>query len=437
VLAFAALAGLLESAILAAMLAWRAARPDVMDALRYGGHTGGLAVGRVLRDGVVVVEVALSFVLLIGSGLMFRSFLELRSVHTGYDPHGLLTFLLVGDARGFQQPERRLPFLRELQDRLRAIPGVESVGASVALPLAGRQMVSGLQWGSEESRANPAWRADLSTVLPGYFETLRTPLIAGRTFTGDDNAPGRNLAIVDEALAAKAFPHQPAIGKRIFVNLPNPVWLEVIGVVAHQHQASLAASGREQIYLTDGFFGIGISRHWALRTVGDPAKYADAVRAEVAKFAPGRLAVTEMQTMDTTVDRAQSGTRFQFLLMSVFAAIAALLAAVGLYGVLSSVVRQRMPEIGVRMALGAAPSGIFKMVVGRGLLLSAVGVAGGSVAALALTRVMSSMLVGVTATDPATFAAIAGLFLSIAAVASWAPARRAAALDPTTTLRLE
>jgi putative ABC transport system permease protein len=141
--------------------------------------------------------------------------------------------------------------------------------------------------------------------------------------------------------------------------------------------------------------------------------------------------------MDTTVDRAESGTRFQFLLMGVFAAIAALLAAVGLYGVLSSVVRQRMPEIGVRMALGATPSGIFKMVVGRGLLLSALGVAGGFIAALVLTRAMSSMLVGVTATDPATFAAMIALFFAIAAVASWAPARRAAALDPNTMLRME
>ena len=437
VLAFAALAGLLECAILAAVLAWRAARPDIMDALRHGGHTGGLGTGRVLRDSVVVAEVALSFVLLIGSGLMFRSFLELRRVNPGYDPHGLLTFLLVGDARGFEQPQRRLAFLDELQDRLRAIPGVESVGGSLAMPLAGRPLMSGLQWGSEEARANPGWRADVSTVLPGYFETLRTRVIEGRTFGANDNAPGRNVAVIDELLAAKAFPHQSAIGKRVFVNLPNAVWLEVIGVVAHQRQATLADAGREQIYLTDGFFGIGISRHWALRTAGDPTKYGAAVRAEMAKFAPGRLALTEMQTMDTTVDRAESGTRFQFLLMGVFAAIAALLAAVGLYGVLSSVVRQRIPEIGVRMALGATPAGIFKMVVGRGLLLSAVGVAGGFMAALALTRAMSSMLVGVTATDPATFAAITGLFFLIGAVASWAPAKRAAALDPNMTLRME
>jgi putative ABC transport system permease protein len=161
------------------------------------------------------------------------------------------------------------------------------------------------------------------------------------------------------------------------------------------------------------------------------------MRAEMAKLAPGRLAVTEMQTMDTTVDRAESGTRFQFLLMGVFAAIAALLAAVGLYGVLSGVVRQRMPEIGVRMALGATPAGIFKMVVGRGLALSAVGVAGGFMAALALTRAMRSMLVGVTATDPATFAAMIALFFLVAAVASWAPARRAAGLDPNRMLRME
>jgi putative ABC transport system permease protein len=437
VMAFAALAGLLECAILAAILAWRAARPDVINALRHGGHTGGLATGRVLRDGVVVAEVALSFVLLIGSGLMFRSFLELRRVNPGYDPHGLLTFLLVGDSRGFQQPQRRLAFLGELEDRLRAIPGVEGVGASLALPLAGRPLMSGLQWGDDAARPNPGWRADVSTVLPGYLETLRTRVIEGRTFTGNDNAPGRNVAVIDEVLAAKAFPHQSAIGKRIFVNLPNAVWLEVIGVVAHQRQATLAEAGREQIYLTDGFFGIGISRHWALRTEGDPAKYGDAVRAEVARFAPGRLAVTEMQTMDTTVDRAESGTRFQLLLMGLFAAIAALLAAVGLFGVLSGVVRQRMPEIGVRIALGATPAGIFKLVVGRGLLLSAAGVAGGFTAALVLTRAMSSMLVGVTATDPATFAAMIALFFLIAAVASWAPARRAAGLDPTTTLRME
>ena len=435
VLAFAALAGMLESAIFGALPGWRAARPDVIQILHGAGRTAGLGAGRFLRNGVVIAEVALSLVLLIGSGLMFRSFLELRRVDPGYDPHGLLTFLSVGDAQGFQQPQRRLAFLRELQDRLRAIPGVQSVGAATGLPLhlAGPPV----QWGAEKMPADPARRADLPTVLPGYFETLRSRVIEGRTFTEADNASGRNVAVIDQSLAAKAFPSQSALGKRICVYIPKPAWLEVVGVVAHQRLGSLAGPGREQIYLTDGFWGIGISRHWALRTAGDPAKYAAAVRAEVARFAPGHLAVTEMQTMDTTVARAQAATRFHLLLIGVFSVVAALLAGVGLYGVLSSVVRQRTAEIGVRMALGATPAGMFRLVVGQGLLLSAIGVALGLAAAFGLTRVITSILVGVKATDPATFAAMTLLFFLIAVVASWVPARRAADLDPMAALREE
>lgn len=435
VLAFAALAGMLESAIFGALPGWRAARPDVIEILHGAGRTAGLGAGRFLRNGVVIAEVALSFVLLIGSGLMFRSFLELRRVDPGYDPHGLLTFLSVGDAQGFQQPQRRLAFLRELEDRLRAIPGVQSVGAATGLPL--HAAWPPVQWGAEKMPADPTRTAELPTVLPGYFETLRSRVVEGRTFTEADNASGRNVAVIDRSLAAKAFPGQSALGKRICVYIPKPAWLEVVGVVEHQRLRSLAGPGREQIYLTDGFWGIGISRHWALRTAGDPAKYAAAVRAEVARFAPGRLAVTEIETMDATVVRAQAATRFHLLLIGVFAAVAALLAGVGLYGVLSSVVRQRTAEIGVRMALGATPAGMCRLVVGQGLLLSAIGVALGLAAAFGLTRVIASILVGVKATDPATFAAMTLLFFLIAAVASWAPARRAAGLDPMAALREE
>jgi putative ABC transport system permease protein len=285
--------------------------------------------------------------------------------------------------------------------------------------------------------ADPARTVDLPTVLPGYFETLGARTLEGRVFTEADNASGRNLAVIDQSLAAKAFPNQSAPGKRICVHIPNPTCVEVIGVVAHQRLGSLADPGREQIFLTDGFFGIGISRHWAIRTTGDPAKYAAAVRAEVARFAPGLLAVTEIETMDTTVDRAQAATRFHLLLIGVFAAMAALLAGVGLYGVLSSAVRQRTAEIGLRMALGAAPSDILGLVVGRGLLLSSAGVAIGLAGAFGLTRVMTGMLVGVKVTDPATFAVMTLLFFLIAAVASWLPASRAANLDPAETLREE
>jgi predicted permease len=436
VLAFAALAGVLESALLGVLQGWRAARPDVMQMLRSAGRSGPLGTGGLLRSGIVAAEVALAFVLLVGSGLMFRSFLKLLEVNPGYDPHGLLTFLTIGDAKGFQQPQRRLAFLSDLENRLRAIPGVQSVGAAVGLPLHGGSP-PGIRWSTELIPADPARTADLPTVLPGYFETLHARILEGRAFTEEDNAGGRNLAVIDQSLAEKAFPNQPAQGKRICVHIPNATCLEVIGVVEHQRLQTLAEPGRDQIFMTDGFWGIGISRHWALRTAGDPAKYADVVRAEIAKFAPGRLAITEMQTMDATVDAAQATTRFHLLLIGVFAAVAALLAAIGLYGVVSSAVRQRTAEIGLRMALGAAPGGVFRLVIGRGLALSAAGIAIGLAAAGGLTRIMASMLVGIKATDPGTFAAMILGFFLVAAVACWVPARRAADLDPTVALREE
>lgn len=435
VLAFAALAGIAECAIFGALPGWRAARADVMQVLRGARQATHLGTGRWLRSGVVIGEVALSFVLLIGSGLMLRSFLELRRIDPGYDPHGLLTFLTVGDAQGFQEPQRRLAFLRDLEDRLNAIPGVRSVGAATGLPLHPGGPPGGIQWSTERTAADPTRTADLPIVLPGYFETLRSRILEGRTFSQADNASRRNVAVIDERLARNAFPNKSALGKRICVHIPDPTWLEVIGVVAHQRLRTLADPGREQVFLTDGFWGIGISRHWALRTAGDPRKYAAAVRAEVAKFAPGRLAVTEIQAMDATVDQAQSETRFHLLLIGVFAAVAALLAAVGIYGVLSSVVRQRTAEIGLRIALGAAPADIVRLVAGQGLLLSAGGVALGLAAAVALTRAMTSMLVGIRPTDPSTFGATTLLFFLIASVACLVPASRAAGLDPTAALR--
>jgi ABC-type antimicrobial peptide transport system permease subunit len=228
------------------------------------------------------------------------------------------------------------------------------------------------------------------------------------------------------------------VGKRILTRFltPEPEWVEVIGVVGHQRQTALAEPGREQVYFTDGFRGNGLAAYWAVRTKGDPAQYVAEIRAEIAKFR-SNLLVTDMQPMAALVKRAQAGTRFSLLLIGVFAVIASLLASVGLYGVLSSVVRQQTAEIGVRMALGATPGSVFKLVVGHGLILSAIGVAAGMVAAFGLTRAMTSMLVGVKATDPVTFVAMSALFLIIAAVASGLPARRASGLDPTIALREE
>jgi predicted permease len=436
-LAYTALAGLAAAVIFGLPPALQASRPDVMNILRGSGRTGGLGAGRRLRNIVVITEVALAFVLLIGSGLMFRSFIALQRIDPGFDPRGLFTFLMLGP-RGGQQPQERATFMREAQGRLRALPGVESVTASSPFPLAGG--FSPIRWGLEQALSDPTkFRAvDHQTVLPGYFETLRTPLLAGRVFTEADNAPERNVVVVDQLLAAKAFPNESAVGKRILIRARSqePEWVEVIGVVGHQRNTSLAEPGREQIYFTDGFRSHGFASRWALRVKGDPAQYAVVVRAEIAKLNPNLL-ITELQPMDALVERAQAGTRFSLLLIGVFAVTAAMLAGVGLYGVLSTVVRQRTAEIGVRMALGATPGSVFKLVVGHGLRLSAAGVAIGVVSAFGLTRAMASMLVDVKATDPITFATMAALFLIIAVIASGLPARRASGLDPTISLRDE
>jgi putative ABC transport system permease protein len=437
VVGFAALAGLAMAAIFGLVPALRASQPDIMHVLRASGRTSGLRGGRHLRNTVVIVEVALSFVLLIGSGLMLRSFLALQRIDPGFNPRGVVTFLLLG-GRGGQTPQERAARVREIQSRLRALPGVESVTAANPFPLAGG--FSPIRWGTESALADPTkfQAVDFQTVLPSYFETLRTALIEGRTFNEDDNGPGRSVVVIDPYLAAKAFPGESQIGKRILIRIrtPEPEWVEVIGVVAHQRNTSLAEAGREQIYFADGFLGHGAAARWAIRTRSDPASFAASIRSEIARLDP-QILITQIQPMDALVEQAQAGPRFSLLLLAIFAVIAALLASVGLYGVLSTVVRQRTSEIGVRMAIGAAPGSIFTLVVGSGLRLSIAGIAIGVVAAFFLTRLMTTMLVGVEATDPATFATMIAVFRLITAAASWLPGRRAAALDPTVALRQE
>jgi len=435
VLAFAILAGLLSAVLFGVIPALRTAKPNLMDTLRAAGRSGALGAAG-LRNAVVVAEVALAFVLLIGSGLMVRTFINIQRVNLGFDPRGLLTFQLLGNIGN--TPQERETFKRQLREQLAGVPGVKSVTASNPLPLTGG--FSPVRWGGAEAQNDPSkfQAADLQIVLPGYFEAMGTTLLAGRTFTEDDSKPDRNLLIVDQALAAKAFPNESAVGKRILfrVRTPDAQWGEIIGVVAHQRNTSLVEPGREQLYVTDGYVNHGAASWWALRTDGDPNAVAGAVR-EVVRKQGKETFINQMQPMDTLVTAAQAQTRFSLLLIGVFSTIAALLAGVGLYGVLATSVRQRTAEIGVRMALGAAPSRIFRLMVGKGLYLSVIGIGIGLLAAFGLTRVLASMLVEVKPTDPVTFVSVAVVFLVIAVIASWLPALRAAGLDPTTALRNE
>ncbi|MFI5281179.1 MAG: ABC transporter permease [Gemmatimonadales bacterium] len=436
-LAFAVGASLLSAMVFGLVPAIKASRPDLADALRSTGRTWGLGGGRALRNGVVMAEVALSFVLLVGAGLMVRSVIALSRVDPGYDPRGLLTFTV-----GPQQLPtfgQRAAWMQTMRERLGAIPGVTGVTGAFPFPL-DATLSNNARWGPLAAVNDQALfqQANAHTVQPGYFDVMKTRLIAGRAFTAADNDSASHAVIIDDQLAAKAFPGEPAVGKQILIRVRTPVaetW-DIVGVVAHERHEGLVAPGREAVFFTDAIQGFGAATRWALRTNGDPATLGPLVRSAVGSLDP-KLAIGEMVPMTYYTDRAMAATRFALVLLGIFAVVAVSLTAIGLYGVLATVVRQRTSEIGVRMALGATQGSIVQMIVAQGFRLSATGVGVGLVGALALTRVISGILVGVKATDPATFAAMPLLFLAVAMVASWVPARRAAALDPNVALRDE
>ncbi len=413
--------------------ATRAVRPDLIRVLRSNGISGPTTFkSATFRNCIVGAEIALSFVLLTGAGLMFRSFQALKHVGLGYDSKGVLIFRVTGPRR---QVAERGAFLTAIQKSLESLRGVEAVTSSTALPLAGGFEV--VRWGRiNEQPDKIAGAADYQAVRPGYFETIRTPLLGGRTFTEADNSPDQRVVIVDELFAARQFPQGNVIGKQIVVSIAGlgPQPYEVIGVVAHQRVTSLAETGREQIYSTEGLGGHPISTYWVVRTDEDQMKCGTRIREQLAMLDKD-VVVSEMQPMADYVDRAEASTRFSLMLIGAVAALASLLTSVGLYGVLATMVRQRSSEIGIRMAMGATPGSIFMLVVGRGIALSAGGLLGGLLASLALTRTIAGMLVGVGPSDPITFAGMGALFFAVALIVSWLPARRAAALDPVVAVR--
>ena len=437
VLGFTAAAAIASALIFGIVPALRASRVDVADMLRASGRSSSLSgAGKWLRAGVVTAEVALAFVLLVGSGLMVRSFIALQQAQPGFDPSGVLTFTLANT--GQPSAEARAATMRQIHDRLRALPGVTGVTAGGPIPLDGNE--SNLRWGTEAALSNPALfqQSDFRQILPDYFTVMKTALVDGRLFDESDNVPGLKRIVIDQVLANKAFPGERAVGKRIFARTggPDPEPFEVIGVVRHQRATSLAADGRATMYVTDGFFGFGNANTWIVRASGDPISLTPAVRAAIKEINP-RFVINNLRPYDVLVGGARAPTRFALTCIGVFAVVAAFLAGIGLYGVVSTLVRQRTAEIGVRMAFGASSGSILQLVAGQGLKLSTLGIGIGLLAAFAVTRVMSTMLVGVSPTDPLTFAAIAAFFLAVTAMACWIPARRAARLDPVQALREE
>jgi len=433
------IAATFATAILCGLIpALRESRQNVSDIVRAGNP--GLRGGRRLRYGVVLAEVALSFALLVGSGLMMRSFMALQDVDPGYATDNVLTIF---KAPARPVPEQRATLIQQTAERLRAIPGVVAVGAANPLPLDGG--TANIPWATEErGSADPsAFRqANFHLVTPGYFEAMQSRLLSGRTFTEADNQLGPPSAkvVIDALLAAQAFPDGQAVGRTLLVrnlapgpNAPTNLRVEVVGVVAHQRHESLTTEGREAIFFVDAFARFGVNR-WVLRTTGDPAALVPAVTAAMAEIDP-RAPIAEVQAMSALVQKANGATVFATMVVGLFAFVAVVLAAVGLYGVLSTTVRQRTAEIGMRMVCGAEPRGVAGMVLVEGLQLSLAGMLAGLALAGSLTGLLGTLLVGVTPTDPLTFAAISVLFLVIAAVSSMVPALRAARVDPVVAMR--
>lgn len=434
VLSFTVLASVLAVFVFGLVPAVRASRPDLAQVLRATGRAPSLGGAARLRNAVIVAEVALSFVLLIGAGLMVRSFVSLVRTDPGFDPNGVLTFGL-SNVR-LRSPDEAVAFYNQTQAKLAAIPGVTSVASANTLPFDGNDP-SG-RWGTQDAMNDPTRfrQGGFVQVPPSYFDVMRLKLLSGRIFTPAENAePNAKVIVIDDETAKLAFGTESALGKTIFARIRSdtPDAYTVIGVVHHNRHLTLFGDEKELIFFPSGPFGAG---RWLVRTTGDPTALAQAVRSAVASI-NSQYIVTDLHPLTDNVTKARSATRFALVLIGIFGAIAAVLAAVGLYGVLSSVVRQRTSEIGIRMAFGAESSSIFGLVIGQGLRMSAIGIGIGIVIAILSTRVMSSMLVGVRPTDPITFGAIITLFLAIAAAACWMPARRAASMDPNAALRQE
>ena len=436
VVGFAVITALVSVGIFGLIPALRASRTNVIDVLRKASRTSGRSARGWLSSGVVTIEVALCFVLLLGSVLMIRSFIALQRAQPGYDPRNVLTFLIPN--LRLPDPRARQAFMANLKGRLDALPGVLAVTAASPLPLDGRSSLA--RWGTDEALSDPTKfrQATAYVVMPGYFEAMRTPVLEGRTFSDADNSPNAHVLVIDRVLAAEAFPDRPAVGRTLLVRLrtEEAERFQVIGVVDHQRHTSLAADGREGMYVPDGYATFGAANRWAVRTTGEPAALAPQVRAALSAL-NRRVGAIDFQPMDAFVARAQAQTKFVLVLIGIFAAIAVALAFGGLYTVLSTSVRQRTAEIGVRMAIGAGRGRIFRMMVVQGLRLSAAGILAGMFAAWALTGLMRTMLVGVVPTDPLTVAGMAAGFVVIAAAACGAPAMRAARLDPMIALREE
>jgi predicted permease len=435
--------------------AMQASVVNLSDVLKEGGRGGSESVGRNrLRSFLVASEFALALMLLIGAGLMIRSFFALQSVDPGFNPHNVLSMVVSVAGSNEADPNRRVLFYQQLLERVRAVPGVESVGGINHLPLAGD--IWGWTFlieGRPKPRPGEAPSAVYRIVTPGYFQTMRLPLIRGRDISAADNATAPGVAIINEEAARTYWPGGDPLGQHISFDSSDSgssTWLTVIGVAKNAKQEDWATPPFPEAYLAafqnrdflgqPGAHGEA-TLHMAyitlvVRTTRDPGALVSTVKSTVWSL-DRNLPISEVLTMDTVVADANAQPRFEMLLLGLFAVVALVMAAVGIYGVMSYSVSRRTHEIGIRISLGASRNEVFRLIVRQGMVLALVGSAAGIAGALLLSRLMVKVLYGVRPIDPITFAGVTLLLTVVALAANYIPARRAMQVDPIAALRHE
>jgi putative ABC transport system permease protein len=441
VLAFTLVVSLATGVIFGLVPAWQASHVDLNTSLKSGTRTGGGGErkGR-LRNGLVVAEVALALVLLICAGLLIQSFARLGRVQPGLRAERLLTARLQLPDVAYPKNENVIAFYNQFLPRVRAIPGVESASAIVPLPLTGSNMVTSFDNAEHPLPDGQRPGAPVRIIATDYFSTMGIPVRQGRVFNESDRYDSTPVVIVNERFAKKFFPGQNVVGKRIapgFSADDKPEKMrEIVGVVGNVKHLALKNEDSPEMYLPQTQIPFGVMSLVVRTTVSNPAALTSALRKELAAV-DSSIPLTSIRVFDEYVSRSLARPRFNALLLSIFAGTALVLTAIGIYGVMAYTVAQRTNEIGIRIALGAAQSSIFRLVVGQAMGLVAISLAIGLAGAFAATRLLNSMLFGVGASDPITFATIVLLISAVAFLASWLPARRAAAVDPVIALRAE
>ena len=438
-LGFALLVSLLAPFLFGLAPSLQAAKVSLTESLKKGGRgTGGEDKGR-LHSTLAVTEIALAVVLLLGAGLLLQSFVRLTRVDPGFDPHQVLTFQL--DSPPGAESAEFPAFYREIVARMGAIPSVSSASAAAALPLTGHHIRSAFEIEGQPTPTGSRPMADFNIVEPGYFHTVGTALVNGRDFTLQDDSKSTPVVIVNQTLARVFFPNQNPIGRHVRPGIGNgygpgePPMREIVGVIDDMKQSGPGTEVAPEIYapLAQSPFD---TMFIVVRTANDPVGIVKAARQQVTSLNKN-LPIYHVKTLDQYFADSVAGPRFSSLLIGGFAALAVLLACLGVYGVVSYTVLQRTHEIGIRMALGAGGGNVVRSVLSRGMLIALTGVTIGLAGSFPLLHLLSSMLFGVRATDPTTFAVAPFALLCVAALASYIPARRAAKVNPMEALRNE